>query len=255
MKYRKILSAAFKISLSLFAIAAILYALSYLSLIELGKSISDIVPAALITSLVVAALSRILMHFMRGEKETIDRIADKVAAKLNCRISEGAMECQKNGLAIRYAMEYVPETEGASRIMHRFSAETGSELPKLCIAIGEKRRAEVYPKESFSSYSATRLRGLLESDKDAKRLLDADCTITMTSGGKCISPKFGMFAGSRRLLSMDVSSELTRENLFYEIFSKKGEEVDEAGCANEWAELISQGMSLMEKISRAVGEE
>ncbi len=202
----------------------------------------------------VAALLAIGWALWKKREKTWEENAglmlQKVAESVGGELEEDKIWRTSDGLKMRYSLKILYGEE-EDRAHQTFSVETGSELEKFFIARPAlKKQTEVYPKTERISYAAAKVKDMLESDPDAAYLRERGYDITVSLGGNCISPRFGMFAGRGDLVVLDLVSDAGKGTLFYRIFSGKDKKGDDFGS---WSKAVGRGFNMLEKIARGIG--
>ncbi len=192
----------------------------------------------------------------RTPEERMDGMLAKIAGEMHGRMEDGTIEMERNGVKMRYSVR-VSAAEEKSTVHHSFSAETGNELDRYYITrpASPKRQAEIYPKTELSAYIPSKIRRLLETDENAAYFMGDDYGISVSVGGKCVSPQLGLYMGRKDLVMLDASTELSKANMFYPLLSGRLREDEEGEFGDDWKDLVARGFSIMEKVAKIAREE
>lgn len=192
----------------------------------------------------------------RTPEERMGGMLAKIAGEMHGRMEDGTIELERNGLKMRYSFR-VSAAEEKSTVHHSFSAETGNELDRYYITrpASPKRQAEIYPKTELSAYIPSKIRRLLETDEDANYFMDDGYGVSVSVGGKCVSPQLGLYMGRKDLVMLDASTELSKGNMFYPLLSGRLKEDEEGEFGDDWKDLVARGFSIMEKVAKIAREE
>lgn len=220
----------------------------------------DIEIVALLAVVAVVLLLTVTRMLGRKEKlppleERMERMLEGMASDLRGLMDGGDLYLERNGVRMKYEYKTGAGEEGAN-IHHVFTAETGGDLKRYNIIRppSQKKQIEVYPKTEFSAYMPSKLRKLLEQDPDADELARERNRTSLSTGGNCISPRLGIYMGTRKAITVDISAELDRSNMLYSLFAGTLRQDEEKGCTENWKNFIVRGFSLLEKAVKIAGE-